>query len=113
MNMNTETFQPEDVSNLDMAFGGKIENLLPPYNAIPEQFKNGVTEWNRFFSDMFFAGIKSLELTPREGIDQAKALRHIRTISASFEPKHEHKEAGVAYLMSLWFNPGGKWERAK
>jgi len=40
---------------------------------------------------------------PNDGIDQNKALRHIKAILGSFEPKHEHKEAAAAYLLSLWF----------
>jgi hypothetical protein len=28
---------------------------------------------------------------------------HLKAIMGSFQPKHEHKTAGVAYLMSLWF----------
>ena len=29
---------------------------------------------------------------------------HLKSILQSFKPKHERKEAGVAYLMSLWFD---------
>ena len=31
----------------------------------------------------------------------------IAAILASFEPKHEHKEAGAAYLLSQWFELRG------
>jgi hypothetical protein len=32
------------------------------------------------------------------------AMRHVQYCMRSFEPKHEHKEAGCAYLLSLWFD---------
>jgi len=86
--------------------GGIWQKLLPPYSEIPEEFKchNRPTKWNTFFNDMFFNGISNLRLAPKEGIDGGKALRRIRAIAASFEPKHEHKESGIAYLMSQWFD---------
>lgn len=34
--------------------------------------------------------------------DANDALANIQTALRSFEPKHEHKMAGVAYLMSMW-----------
>jgi hypothetical protein len=39
----------------------------------------------------------------KEGIDRSVAMRHLKCIMSSWEPQHEHKTAGVAYLMSLWF----------
>lgn len=32
-----------------------------------------------------------------------KAFRHLAACQGSFEPKHEHKQAAVAWLASLWF----------
>lgn len=32
---------------------------------------------------------------------------------SSFEPKHEHKEAGVAYLASRWLDDKSTWQIAK
>jgi hypothetical protein len=100
---------------LDVAFGGAahgMRELLPPYESIPKEFRNNRTEWNRLFSDWFYRGLSSLELEPKEGIDKHAALAHIRAVMSSFEPKHEHKEAGVAFLLSQWFtNP--KWTAKK
>jgi hypothetical protein len=39
----------------------------------------------------------------KEGVDGNLAFRHLSAIQRSFTPKHEHKEAAVAYLASLWF----------
>jgi hypothetical protein len=39
----------------------------------------------------------------KDGINRKDALLHAITVLTSFEPKHEHKIAAVAYLMFLWF----------
>jgi hypothetical protein len=63
-----------------------------------------LAQLQKSFSRWFFSGLpKGTVFVPHEGIDPAKAMRHLRAILGSFEPKHEHKEAGVAYLMSQWF----------
>jgi len=102
----------QEVSALDMAFGCKAMSLMPKYKDIPDDFKHGRTKWNNLFSDWFFCGLASLKLTPKKGVDQKKALAHIKVIIGSFEPPHEHKEAGAAYLLSEWFEDA-EWECAK
>jgi hypothetical protein len=98
------------ISDVEVAFGS-IKGL-PDYAAIPAEFKrHGGTKWNKLMSDWFYSGLKSLRLAPNEGVDKDAALKHVRAIMASFEPKHEHKEAGVAYLMSQYF-ADAEWERA-
>lgn len=78
--------------------------LLPPYENIPQQFKSGTTKWNRIFSQWFFEGLTNCRFVAKEGIDKIEAVRHISAIMRSFEPSHEHKEAGCAYLMSEFFD---------
>lgn len=96
--------EPQEVRDVDLAFGGDIKVLLPPYEEIPDEFKHGNTEWNRVVAQWFFDGLSGdTEFYAKEGIDSKKALRHIGAILRSFQPKHEHKEAGCAYLLSLWF----------
>lgn len=104
---------PTEVNDLDIAFPATVRHLMPKYSEVPEEFQGNSSKWNRFFSDMFYRGIKNADLKPKEGIDKDKAMRHIRCVAGSFEPKHEHKEAAVAYLMSLWFDDSSTWERAK
>lgn len=96
---------PKDIINPFM------EELLPPYKNIPEEFTRHTynNKWCKLFNDWFFNRLTKLELIPKEGIDQDKALHHIRTAMQGWDSKHEHKEAGVAYLMSLWFEDA-KWE---
>jgi hypothetical protein len=114
--LSTETisFLPQEVDALDMAFG-RTKGLMPPRDSIPEEFDRFNGTWgNRLFNDWFYGGVKNLQLTPKPGIDKAKAMSHIRSIMGSFEPKHEHKETACAYLFDLWFDGStAKWERAK
>ena len=94
-------YQPKDVSDLDIAFGG-IRGLMPNMSDIPEDLPRWTT---KLFNDWFFCGLEKLSLTPKPGIDKDKALRHIRAIMGSFEPKHQHKEAAVAFYLGEWFEP--------
>lgn len=93
----------ENVTKLDMTFGPKnLSEFLPPMQDIPKEFDNWNNPWSKLVSEWFFRGLKQIPKA-KDGIDQNKALAHIGTILGSFEPKHEHKTAGCAYLMSLWF----------
>lgn len=96
---------PQAVSDLRHAFPAGIKHLMPTMEEIPEEFRSGAgTPWNRWQAEWFFSGLKSRP-TPKPGIDLDAAMRHLGTIQGSFDPKHEHKEAAVAYLASLWFEP--------
>lgn len=93
-----------DVTRLGLAFG-KIDHM-PRYDAVPDNFKRMNDPYASFISSWFFSGISQPELArlrPREGVNQSKALAAIGTIMRSFEPKHEHKEAGCAFLLHAWF----------
>lgn len=97
---------PQEIEQIEAVFPGSVKHLMPPYEDIPDEFKdwNSKNKWNDAVSTWFFKGLpKGTTITPKEGIDPAKAMKHLATIMRSFEPKHEHKEAAVAYLMSLWF----------
>lgn len=105
--MATKTqWLPQEISDLDNAFPARVSHLMPPMAEIPKEFCdwNGQNKWQKLVSAWFFAGVKLGKVSPKEGIDTKKALRHIQTIMGSFEPKHEHKEAACAYLLSLWFD---------
>ena len=107
------TYLPIPVSTADIAFGDKAMQILPRMTAIPKEFHNKSNEWNRFVSGWFFSGLKRYPV-PREGIDFDLALKNLKCVIGSFEPKHEHKEAGAAYLASLWFkSPNGELIKAK
>lgn len=99
--------QPTEVSNVLLAFPGTVLHLMPAYDAIPNDFKRGhgrSQEWISLQRQWFFAGLPSDALEVKEGIDSQTAWRHLKCIQGSFEPKHEYKEAAVAWLMSRWFD---------
>jgi hypothetical protein len=101
-------FPIREVSNGEVVFGGRsIAQLMPPYRDLPQEFENR-RMWEGLVSKWFIGGLKSLQLNPRPGVDANLALRHIKSILISFEPKHEHKTRGTAWLLSQWFE-GGTW----
>jgi len=108
--MKTETNNPwalpVEVSQLDMAFGGAggLEKYMPAYADIPKEFKGWNGKWQDVQSKWFYTGLpEGTKFIAKEGVDVTKALRHLKTVQGSFQPKHEHKTAAVSYLMSLWF----------
>jgi len=101
-------YEPQPVDNVRLAFPASVTDLMPDYNAIPEDFRRGrggARPWIKFQQQWFFKGLKGVDIRAKDGIDRAAALRHLSTIQGSFEPQHEHKEAAVAYLASLWLEP--------
>ena len=104
----SEWDRPKEVAALDMGFGPKnLKEYLPAWEEIPQEFKDErveVKKWITLVDDWFFAGLHKIVMIPKVGIDNKVALGHVRAIMASWEPSHEHKTAGVAWLMSLWFD---------
>ena len=97
---------PQKTTGLDHAFGpSRIATFLPPYADLPEEFRRERNPWCQFVQDWFFKGADKDRLKAKPGVDWKDAVGHCATIMRSFEPKHEHKVAGVAYLLSLWFEP--------
>lgn len=91
------------IKDVEIAFG--TTKLLPPFENIPEEFKKG----NIYSAtvDALFAGapLPDAELKFRPKFDDPEApaalVRCVRAHLRSWEPKHEHKIAGVAYMASL------------
>ncbi len=78
--------------------------LLPDRKDIPDEFERDYNVWHKFISEWFFLGLEEgYKIVPKEGIDLNLAMRHIVAVMKSFQPKHEHKEGGLAYLCSMWF----------
>jgi hypothetical protein len=104
-----EAKMPEipDLTDVEIVFGSVKH--LPSMESIPDEFK--MNDRNNPFckltTDWFFKGLDKEQISsmvPKEGVDKLKAVRALSAILKSFEPQHEHKEAGVAYLMSCWFD---------
>ncbi len=93
-----------EISDAEMVFG--VAPPLPAWEEIPEKFRQERSPFNRIASKLFFKGgrLSDLGLAPKEGVDLRMALRALECCLASFEPAHEHKEAGVAFMLSEWFD---------
>jgi hypothetical protein len=94
-----------EITQVDVIFPARVSHLMPAWSDIPEDYKNGRKPSCDIFSRWFFSGLpKGTQFIPREGVDVTKALAHLKCILGSFEPKHEHKEASVAFLLDEWFS---------
>ncbi|MFE5321612.1 hypothetical protein ACFQ88_23180 [Paenibacillus sp. NPDC056579] len=103
MSTNGKWSFPQEVTDVDIAFGGRTHELLPDPEEIPEEFWNEDTKWHKLASDIFFGRELSGDIHEREGIDVHFAARHIKAVLASYQPKHQHKIAGCAFLMSQFY----------
>lgn len=96
--------KPQKINDADVVFPGNVSRLMIPMDEIPDDFKGH----NNFFCEVqeqwFFGGLKAFPFVEKEGIDRRMAMRHLKAIQGSYQPKHEHKSACVAYLISLWFD---------
>lgn len=100
------------VTTADLAFPASVRQWLPKWEDIPEDFKRrrGEAEaYCKFVSAWFFNGVSAEEWDQkwrlRDGVtfeDAKERTLQIKCILGSFEPKHEHKEAGAAYLLYLF-----------
>ena len=95
-------FKPQEIDDATLAFPVSVASLMLNMNDIPEDINQRRSKWCRVTSDWFFCGLRDAKWKPKEGVDQTKALRHIKAIIGSYESKHEDKEAAVAYLLSQW-----------
>ena len=88
------------ITKPEMAFG--TMRLLPPWEEIPDEFKRG-NQYTRL-ATAIFSGLPLPEgdcyLLP--GFEEsATALNQaVRAHLTSYGPKHQHKIAGVGYLIS-------------
>ena len=105
-------YEPKEVSDRDMIFATTVVGYLPEREDIPDEFQRFMgTKWNDIFAGWFYDGLpQNVVFHAKEGIDTQKAIRHIRHCMQSFAPSHNHKEAGCAYLMSLWFDDIEGWK---
>lgn len=96
--------EPKEVSDAMLAFPGSVieEGLLPAWEDIPEDFKDHYNPWCRDVQALFFKGSTKRPLRAKDGVSPEKMSRHISACLRSYQPKHEHKEAGVAWLLSQW-----------
>lgn len=90
------------ITDVEVAFG--TIKLLPSFDEVPDEFKRG-NDYTKLLNHLFSGqALPEGEIVFREAFDDAAApallnrvvMAHLR----SFEPKHEHKIAGLGYLVS-------------
>lgn len=102
-NPTTTWDAPTEVSDVEIAFPATVTGkLLPPRELLTEDMWAGRHPYAQLANDWFGRGLSEALFAWKPGIDQDKALRHLRAVLRSWEPKHEHKLAGVAYLLTRW-----------
>ncbi len=91
-----------DFTIAETLFPANVEEHAPKWDDIPEEFK-GQSPWCAVARSMIFGNYDSAQhpMTLKRGIDGAKLDGHLQFLIATFALKHEHKEAVVAYLLSL------------
>lgn len=100
-------WKPAELTEIEAARrGADVSHLMPAWDDIPREFQiwRG-NAWGRIATEWFFHGIDPTNWSAKPGIDKDAAIRHLGHVLGSFQPAHEHKEAAVAYLLSLWFEP--------
>lgn len=99
--------QPQEVTDLQIAFPADVMHLMPDEEFCEEALKalpDGGKQWLALQRRWFHKGLPpTVTFYMAEGVDGNAAFRHLKVIQGSFQPNHEHKEAGVAYLASRWF----------
>jgi len=88
---------------LSAAFGARLADY-PRMEAVPKQFQEHSGQYQNVVSSLFFRGGKLSDygLDFKPSIDRAAAMTALRALLGSFDPKHEHKTAVVAWALSEW-----------
>jgi len=120
---------PQKISEAQLVFpAGVVGKLLPDADLIPEAYWNRGSNWGKLFTALWVgtphidrlpkiwemrrghaleqlaeAGTPPPSFYMKDGIDGETAYRHLMACLKSYEPSHQHKEAGCKYLMDLWF----------
>lgn len=105
---------PHDFNDVELAFPAHALEHMPAYEDIPDGYKHSQEWFSRVWDDLFFGGLDDIQFFPKdeswdEG-DVRRAWRHLNVILRSFAPKHEHKQAALAYLTDQWFE-AVRWKR--
>lgn len=86
---------------------------LPVFKELPEEFQvRPYNEWFIIASSLFYDGGKLTDygLVIKSGVDGMQANRLIQSHLRSWKPQHEHKMAGVGYLLSQYYDKVGQNE---
>lgn len=104
---------PVEISDVSLAFPADALDYMPAWKDIPDDFKRRTeasAQWHELASTWFgqglnaeYTGFLSVEVDG-EHLSGEMITRQISAILGSYAPKHEHKMAAVAYLLSLWLD---------
>lgn len=94
--------EPKDLDSIvepEVVFG--TTKLLPPLEVIPSEFHDSANLYVQVVTAVFYGWpMPNSTMEFRQGFEQAMVVRTVRAHLASFEPQHQHKIAGVAFLLS-------------
>lgn len=92
---------PEDmgsIQDVEMAFS--TDRLLPAWEDIPQEFRDG-NQYTRMAEALMYGWpLPDGTIEMQEGFTPEMLNRAVRSHLQSYGPKHEHKVAGVGYMMS-------------
>lgn len=92
---------PEQIDSItDPEWAFSTERLLPAWDDIPESFKKG-NIYTKLASSIFYGTeMPECRIELFDGVGAKSLNRCIRAHLQSFGPKHEHKIAGVGFMIS-------------
>lgn len=86
------------ITDLELAFA--TDRLLPAWEVIPEDFKDG-NQYSKLASAIFYNDdLPDSTIELNEGVTPEMLDRCIRAHLRSFSPGHSHKIAGVGYMIA-------------
>ena len=89
----------ESITDAEVAFS--TEKLLPKMVDIPDEFHGSGNIYTKIASAVFFGSkLPDGNVSVNDGIDEGLLFRAVRAHLGSWAPKHEHKIAGVGYMIS-------------
>lgn len=92
---------PEQIASITMPeLAFSTERLLPAWEDIPEDFKRG-NIYTELASAIFYGtAMPTSTIDLNEGIEGEALNKCVRAHLQSWGPKHEHKIAGVGYMIA-------------
>ena len=101
-----KNWKPHEFSKAELVFPTTVDGYLPEMAELPAEFKGTASPACEFVSRMFYGSPPvpaNVQFHAAEGISAEQAYNHLQYVLRSWEPKHERKMAGAAYLISIWF----------
>lgn len=98
-----DLMKPKVVDQAMMTFPANVSDMLPVYAELHADFRTDEHPMCEVANHWFRYGLKQgVKLYPKPEISGEEVFRHLSCCMGSFQPKHEHKIAGVAFLLDLW-----------